>query len=313
MRVVRMLCARLLEGLLSVFLMLLVVFALARAAPGDPAEIRLQAGSVATDSQSISALREELGLDRSLPVQFSAWVRELLGGYAGRSLATDRQVIDELSQRLPWSFAVGVGGVLLGLVSGAALGFAAQLSQSRILEAVTRLAAVFSQAVPAFAFALVLYWLLVVEWHWLRPVSGGTFDKLLGPIVVVAIFSFGSAARVTVSALEQVAATQWFLGERAKGFSREQILWRYGRRYVALALIAIALPEFGWALGGTAVSEAVFGVPGVSIYIIEAAASRDYTVVQIFLLIVLLWLACCQAVVAALLAWLDPRPRNIFG
>lgn len=296
------------QGVALLLLILFASFALVRLMPGDPVDIRLLSGGVGLEPGAVAELRARLGLDKPFWVQFLDWLGGLARLDAGRSLATDRPVLAELAARLPWSVGIGLGGLLLGAGLGVALGYVAACRRSGVADLASRLLAIGAQAVPAFAAAFLVYWLLAIEWGWVRPVGGGVVERLAGPLLVVALFSIGVFARVTIATLEEVERAPWFLAARAKGASRSRALLVHGGPRVALTALAVLLPELGWAIGGTAVTEIVFGVAGLSAFIVEAAAARDHAVVQVYLVAVMLWMACAAGAIGMLRAYVDPRP-----
>jgi peptide/nickel transport system permease protein len=296
------------QGVALLLLVLLASFVLARMMPGDPVDIRLMSGGIGLEPGAAAELRARLGLDQPLWSQFLDWIGGLARLDAGRSLASDRPVLAELAARLPWSVAIGLGGLLLGAALGVALGVLAACRRGGVAGAVSRALAVASQAVPAFAVAFLIYWLIAIEWGLVRPIGGGVVERLAGPVLVVALFAIGVFARVTIATLEEVERQPWFLAARARGLSRERALVVHGGPQVQLAALAVLVPELGWAIGGTAVTEIVFGVPGLSAFVVEAAAARDHAIVQVYVAAVVLWMAAATGLAALARRVLDPRP-----
>jgi len=256
-------------------------FALFRLAPGDPAAIFAHtAGLAGTDIEV--ALRAAWGVDRPLYQQFASWLAGLVQGDLGRSFRDARPVAADFAERLPWSAAIGLGGLLFGLIAALALGFRAALHPGGPADNATRGLAVLAQCLPAFAVGLVILWVFAVEFRLIRPLTGGLAERLLPPMALVALYSAGSLARVTRAAFADVRAAPWFRTALAKGLSPATALWRHGRRHVALTLLAVLTPEVAWVIGGTAVAEIVFGTPGLSERVVAAVAGRDYPVLQAY-------------------------------
>jgi len=299
---------RVLEGVVLLLVVLAGAFLLVRVLPGDPVEIRLQNSMVAGDEATAASMRRSMGLDQPLWVQFVDWIGGLSRLDGGRSLASDRPVLGELAARLPWSFAIGNGGLILGLAIGTFLGYASIYRRRGAASAFSRFLAIASQSIPSFAVAFLVFWLVAIELHWIRPVFGGPIERIAGPILVVALFATAPFARVTYATLSGVQQLPWFTTALAKGLSRGRALVVHGGRPVVITNAAMLVPELGWAVGGTAVSEIVFGVPGLSAYVVEAAASRDYTALQLYLAAILVWLGTAHGCIAMLRSRLDPRP-----
>jgi len=299
---------RFLEGVAFLFVVLAAAFLFVRLLPGDPVQIRLQNSMIAGDDATAAMMRSTLGLDQPLWLQFVDWIGGLSRLDGGRSLASDRPVLAELAARLPWSFSIGNGGLILGVAFGILLGYASCFQRHGIASAFSRVLVIASQSIPSFAVAFLIFWLVAVELQWIRPIFGGPIERIAGPILVVALFATGPFARVTFGTLVAVQASPWFMTALAKGLSRKRALIVHGGRSVIVANGAVLVPELGWAIGGTAVSEIVFGIPGISAYIVEAAASRDYAVLQLYLAAIIVWLGTAHGCISALRSRMDPRP-----
>ena len=282
-------------------------FLMIRVLPGDPAAIMAQARGFAASPALIAEYRAAWGLDRPLAEQFAGWLMHFLSGDWGRSLASGQPVFDEFVRRTPWSLAIGCGGLGLAVLAGFGLGYRAALKPGGLAERATQLLAVIGQSLPAFAVGLVLLWLLAAEWQVLRPLSGGVAERLLLPVLLVALFSLGSISRVARTAFAEAAAAVWMRTALAKGLSPAAALWGHGRRHAALTVLAAVTPELAWVIGGTAVAEVVFGIPGLSDAVVDAVGARDYTVLQAYIALVALWIVATYELARAARRRLDPR------
>jgi peptide/nickel transport system permease protein len=231
-------------------------------------------------------------------------------GDLGRSWASDRPILPELAARLPWSLAIGLGGLALGLAAGFALGLAAA-GGSRIGAAASRAVATAAQTLPAFGVGLLLVWAFAVELGWLRPFTGGLAEMLCLPVLTVAFFVAGPAARIAAASFEDARAAPWFVAARAKGLSEQAVILRHAAPHAALALLAGASPELAWVVGGAAVTEVVFATPGLGVWVVEAVAARDHAVLQVYLALVLGWMAAAHGLVRLARRRLDPRPAAL--
>lgn len=288
---------------------ILAAFLLLRVVPGDPAELRLQRQDLGGARLQVE-MRERLGTDRPLAQQLAGWVKDTLSGDLGRSFASDRPLGPELMRRLPWSFAVGMGGLGLGAMIGIGLGYAGAV-RGGTAELAGRVLAVAGQVVPSFGLAVLLLWMLAGHWQLLRPLTGPPAERLLLPILVVAFFAVGGFARVVSRTLEQVERSPFFVTALTKGLRRGEALRRHGRAHVTLAVLAVLTPQLAWAIGGTAIVELVFGLPGLSAFVVEGLRNRDYPLLQAFLLIAGVWILVARALVGLIVARLDPRPRHV--
>ena len=284
-----------------------VCFCAIHALPGDPVEIFLQHLNVAATPETVAALRASWGLDRPLPVQFANWISSFLLGDWGVSFQTGADIAHDLGRRLPWSAAIGIGGLAIATVIGTVLGFRAALHPGRACDTATRFFAVAGQALPAFAVGLVVLWLLAAELRLIRPFSGSAMTRLVLPIALVAFFSIGGISRLVRSGFVVVSRAAYFRTALAKGLSPATALWRHGRRHTGLVLLAGLAPELAWVVGGTAVAEIVFGVPGVSERVVQAVAARDYAVLQAYVALIAAWMLFVLKVAIWMGHHFDPR------
>ncbi|WP_193743594.1 ABC transporter permease [Tateyamaria sp. ANG-S1] len=282
-------------------------FVLLRLMPGDPIAIFLDQLSVQASPETVAAYRTQWGLDGSLLGQFLRWLLGFLTLDWGVSFETGRAVSEDFAARLPYSAAIGFGGMALAVLGGYGLGFLAALRPHGWADVGSRALVVAGQALPAFAVGLVLLWVLGVQLRWINVFGGGPVERVVLPMLLVAVFSIGSMARITRAGFMDVKASPYFRTALAKGRSTTGALWHHGRASGALALIAALAPELAWIVGGTAVAEIVFAVPGVSERVVQAVNNRDYAILQPYIALVALWVAVVLQAGRALRHALDPR------
>ncbi|MEM9631876.1 MAG: ABC transporter permease [Pseudomonadota bacterium] len=284
-----------------------VSFLLIRLVPGDPIEIYINQVNIRATDELIATYRAAWGLDRSLIEQFLIWLHGFLTLDWGQSFATGQDVVDELQPRLGWSIVIGLGGMASAILLGSGLGFLAALQPGGLADRLSRTLAIGGQALPAFAVGLVVLWFLAAELQLIRPFSGGVIERLVLPVSLVAFFSIGSVSRLVRIGFKEVAQASFMRTALAKGLSPRAALWRHGRRHAAIVLLAGIAPDLAWIIGGTAVAEIVFGVPGLSERIVSAVAERDYPVLQPYIALVALWLLTGLRLTTVLRRVLDPR------
>jgi peptide/nickel transport system permease protein len=293
---------------LLLWLASLVVFVLLRAVPGDPVLIGLFERGMGATPENIAALREFWGFDQPWWAQYAGWMGHLLVGDWGQSLRTGRPVAGELLARLPWSVAIGAGGLGLAAVLSLPLGFLSALRPGGAVDRATRLLTIGAQTVPSFLVAIVLASLISAQLGLLRVYTGTPAERLVLPIVLVAVYSIPRLARVVRSGYLLGAEAPHLTTAMAKGLSTAQALARHAGRPALLALIAALLPQAAWVIGGTAVVEIVFAVPGVSQLVVESVNARDYAVLQVFVMLVATGMVVVHAAAEIARRQLDPRP-----
>lgn len=285
-----------------------VVFALLRAIPGDPVLIALAEGGMAADPATVADWRRSLGLNGTWTAQYLDWLGALLRGDWGLSLRTRRPVALELADRFGWSCAIGVGGVALAAVLAMPLGRRAALHAGGALDVTSRALAVALQSVPAFALAIGVVALAAAFPGTLRLYTGGVLERIAAPTLLVFLYALSPLVRVVRRAYLEESTRPHLRAAEAKGLSRADALRRHGGRAALLALLAALPPMATWAVGGTAVVEIVFGIPGISQLVVDSVGARDHAVLQVFVMLVAIAMVVVHAAVDLLRGRLDPRP-----
>lgn len=274
--------------------------------PSDPVMIAIRAWNLPVDETTISALRAEWGLDRPFPARYLSWLADFVTGDWGRSFRTGEPVLDEFSSRLPLSLGIGLGGLTLAAIAAIPLGFAAALKPDGVADRLSRLLAITVQAVPAFWLGLVLIWVLGVQLRLISPFSAG-IDVIALAVGLVALHSTGMLARVYRRDLIEQTMQPYYRTALAKGLTRRQALWRHGHRSALYALLSAMRSEAGWAIGTTAALEVLFGLPGVSQFLVQSISARDHSVLLAYIMVVAGWMLAMNAGVELAMRRLDPR------
>ncbi|MCC7049710.1 MAG: ABC transporter permease [Alphaproteobacteria bacterium] len=288
----------------------LLAFATLRAMPGDPVEIALVAWNVAATPETIGALRRQWGLDQPLAGQYLSWLGRFVLGDWGVSFRTGRPILREMLERLPISAALGFGSLAIASLLAVPLGFLAALKPRGLADHLSRAINVLTQSVPAFWLGLVLLWFLGVKLQLLRPFSGEPATRLAAPILLLAFYSLGPLSRVYRTELLAASREPYFVTARAKGLGMARALWSHGHRAALFAMVAAMAPEFAWVVGGTAVTEVVFALPGVSLFLVQSIGARDYFVLQAYLVAIGVWMLLARTAIEAALRGLEPRLRR---
>lgn len=274
--------------------------------PSDPVMIAIRAWNLPPDPATIAALRGEWGLDLPMPERYLRWLSGFVSGDWGRSFRTGEPVLEEFMARLPLSLSLGLGGLSLAALLAVPIGFLAALKPDGLADRLSRMLAVTVQAVPAFWLGLLAIWLLGVQLQIIRPFSGGP-SILVIAAMLIATQSTGMLARVYRRDLLGQAAEPHFRTALAKGLSRRQALWRHGHRSALYAMLSAVRSEAGWAIGTTATLEVLFGLPGVSQFLVASISARDYHVLLAYVMTVAVWMVAMNGAIALALHRLDPR------
>jgi peptide/nickel transport system permease protein len=310
---------RLLNMLPTLFLVSLGVFALVRWLPSDPA--RLLAGideSGAIDPALYARVKQELGLDRPLPVQYLSWIGGVARGQWGKSYLSGMEVLPQIVDRLRFTVQLAIAAWLFGLLLGIPLGTISAVKRNSAVDMTVTAFAVSGVAIPHFWMGMMLIVLFAVWLGWL-PYGGYTTSLLESPLewlrhmaLPTFVLGTGLAAilmRQTRAALLEVLREQYILTARAKGLQEARVIWGHAMKNSLLPVVTIASLQFGTLIGGTVVTETVFTLPGLGKFVVDAVLRRDYLVVQMGLLVLTVAVLLSNFAADLLYSYLDPRVR----
>lgn len=299
--------------LMVLFIGSIAVWVMIYAIPGSP-ELAI-AGPDATAEQ-LAAVRERLGLDRPLPVQYLSWVGAALTGDLGYSLASRKPVTELLSQRIPATFQLVVFSILIGLAIALPAGtFAAWRPRSLGAKAATVYQVVLL-AFPSFWLGIILIWLFGLHFRLLPTISNyvpvtsdpvAAFRNTLLPALTLGLFMAAVLVRFVRAAVSEELGKPYIRAIRAKGAGEVSILMNHALRNAALPIVTIVGLQLGAFIGGAVVTESIFNYPGIGRLVFVAVTNRDYPVVQGVLMFVVLSFALINMAVDLVYAGLDPR------
>ena len=288
----------------------LVVLILIDITPGDPARMKL--GAQATEEQ-VAALREELGLNDSLPVRYGRFIWNVLHGEFGTSLMTKRPVVEEMLQRFPYTLLLVTFGLILSIIFGIPLGVYAATHQYSWKDNGAMFISLFCVSMPSFWFALLLIRQFSVKLRWL-PLSGVKDPAgWVLPCIAMALGLIAILARQTRSNLLEVIRQDYITTARAKGLPEGKVIYRHALKNALIPIIMIIGGIFGALLGGAVISEVIFSIPGLGQYTLTALNNRDYPVIQSSVLILSTMFAVVILIVDVVFAFVDPRIRSQYS
>ncbi|MBR3192510.1 ABC transporter permease [Bosea sp. (in: a-proteobacteria)] len=305
---------RILLAIPTLFVMLTAIFVLVRLVPGDAASVIL--GDQAS-AASLAALREKLGLDQPVHVQYLAFLGKILTGDFGQSLSSGRSVIREVLLVLPSTIELTVAAIAIGLLFGLPLGVAAVLSRNGWVDYVSRVVSLVGLSFPAFVSGILMLIVFAIQLNWF-PVLGNTSGSgslsermraLALPALNLGIIMTAYVMRVTRAAMLGVLTEDYIRTARAKGVGPGQLVVTHALRNGLIPIITVVGLYFGTLIGNSVLTEIIFNRPGLGKLIIGALNARDYTLLQGLMII----FAICVIVVNTLtdLAYglVDPRVK----
>ncbi len=315
----------------------LFTFLLIRLIPGDPAVVML--GEHASDPAALQQMREEMGLNHPVPIQYGMFLVKAVQGDLGRSLRTEKPVMEDMLAHFPATLELALGGMVFALLIGLCSGTLAGFSRSRVVDTVSMVLALIGVSVPIFWLGLQLISWFSVALPWF-PISGrtntlisaeqpavrtgmltldsilaGRFDSLMDalrhlvlPSVTLGLIMSAMIARMTRSSIRDVLEQPYIHAARARGISGRR-LFHHAFSNALIPVITVIGLQLGALLSGAVITESIFAWPGMGTYLVESISSRDYPAVQGAVLALAILFVLTNLTVDIVCAVADPRVR----
>lgn len=289
-----------------IFGVLLLTFLLVHLVPGDPVEVMLGESASVADRDALCA---DLGLNQSLPSQFSSYLNKLAHLDLGQSIHTKQPIVELIKTRYPATLKLAVLSLLIGLTIGIPLGVYAALKVGHWQDIVVTIISVRLSAMPAFWLGPILMLVFAVWLGWL-PVSG--MDARSSIVLPAVTLGFGLSAiltRMTRTSLLEVLNDDYIRTARAKGLSERTVVVRHALRAALLPIITIVGLQMGSLLAGTVITETIFSWDGIGRLLVESIEKRDYPVTQACVLVIALSYVLVNLLTDVLYLFADPRVK----
>ncbi|ECB7522775.1 glutathione ABC transporter permease GsiC [Salmonella enterica subsp. enterica serovar Javiana] len=297
---------RLLGLIPTLLIVAVLVFLFVHLLPGDPA--RLIAGPEA-DAQVIALVRQQLGLDQPLHVQFWRYITHVLQGDFGTSMVSRRPVSEEIASRFLPTLWLTITSMIWAVLFGMAIGIAAAVWRNRWPDRVGMTLAVTGISFPAFALGMLLMQIFSVDLGWLPTVGADSWQHYILPSLTLGAAVASVMARFTRSSFVDVLSEDYMRTARAKGVSETWVVLKHGLRNAMIPVITMMGLQFGFLLGGSIVVEKVFNWPGLGRLLVDSVDMRDYPVIQAEVLLFSLEFILINLVVDVLYAAINPAIR----
>lgn len=306
---------RLISMIPAIFVVSVVIFMIIHLTPGDPAAVML--GDQA-DPEAIEALRESLGLNDPLPLQYLRWVSDVLHGNLGQSLYSDQTMIQMLVDHMGPTFSLTLYALAISLTVAVPLGVIAARRRGSLADNAISVFSMIGISLPSFLLGLLLMLVLAVTLKWL-PVAGyktvsdagiATHLKYLTmPAIALGFMEAGLILRMTRSSMLEVLGSDYIRMAKAKGERNGAIVMKHAFKNALIPIVTSVGQTFMGLLSGATVVESIFNIPGMGKMILTAVQQRDYEVVQAVVLFVsMINIVICLAV-DLVYAAIDPRVR----
>ena len=314
----RFLLRRLTRSLVVLLLVSLLAFLALRLSPGDPALLLMgpQAGR-AGNEEKLEALREKMGLNEPIYVQYGIWISDMVQGDFGESNRSGREVLPVVLSRIPATAALVAASLAISIPISILLGIFAASRPDGFVDRLVRGGTTILLAIPGFWFGILLLVVFAVKLKWL-PASGyappgeglGEFFRHLAlPSITLATFLVGIFTRFVYSETADVLQEDHVRTARAMGVPERQVLFKYAARNSLLPLVTVVGVEMGALIGGAVLVEQVFGWAGIGQLILQGVLDRDYQIVQGAVILVTLAVLVFNLVTDVVYRMVDPRVK----
>ncbi len=314
----RYLVSRLLLIIPTVIIISFAIFLIFRLLPGDVAlNILSDDGRKTVDPVEYQELRDELGLNDPLMVQYGGWLWDLVRLDGGTSLVTRSSVFSDLRRTLPITLELAVLSIAIGVGIAVPVGVIGAINQNGVWDLSGRFFTTIGLAMPSFLAGALLLLLLVNQFSWIPPLEFTPFfedpvanlQQMIFPALVLGFASSAVLARITRSSMLEVLRQDYVRTARAKGLPPGLVVRRHSLRNALLPLVTLAGLEVGFLLGGSIIVERIFVLPGIGFQLLKAIEVRDWVTVQTIVTIFALSILPLNVALDLLYGWLDPRIR----
>lgn len=292
---------------LVVFVISLIIFFSIRLT-GDPVSVMFSAGE--PSKEAIEAVRENLGLNESLPVQYGIFLKGILTFDFGESFRSGMPVATLIFERMWATLALALGGMIVAILIAFPVGILSAVRRGSGVDFFGRIFSLIGISFPNFWLGIMLILVFAVHLKWL-PASGfESFSHLILPSVTLGLILSGILARLVRSSMLEVLNQQYISTARSKGISNWSVIIKHGFRNALLPTVTFLGLQFGSLLGGTVIVEQVFSWPGIGTLIVDAINQRDYPVIQGGVIFLALIMVVVNLLVDLSYTLIDPRIKT---
>lgn len=303
---------RLIQAVVVIWLVSIIAFSLLHIIPGDPVLNIL--GDHVTQEQ-IDTMRQELGLDQPLPVQYVSWLNNVIHGDLGQSIIYNESVNDMIATRLPITLHIGLLALALSILIGIPLGIISAVRRGKVEDIVVSVFAYIGMAAPVFWLGILGIYVFALKLQWL-PVQGYTSPsedlwlntkQVIMPAILLAVIPIASLSRQTRSAMLEVLQQNYMRTARSKGLSEQTVVTRHALKNAIIPVVTLLGVQARSLVGGAVLVETVFNIPGMGRLLVNGVFSKDIVVVQAIILAVGITVALSNLIVDISYGYLDPR------
>ncbi len=286
-----------------------LTFLMLQLIPGDPvAAMFINQGGAS--AEQLDTIREDLGLNDSIPVQYINYMRNLLQGDLGTSIRTKQPVADMIATNLPSTIKLTLASMAVAMLLGVLLGVIAAIKRGSVIDSIVMFISLAGVSMPSFWLGLLLISLFAIRLNWLPIIGGNDLKGLILPAVALGFAAAATIARMVRSSLLEVLSEHYIVTARAKGLTERGVIVRHAMRNATIPVLTVVGLQFGSLLAGAVIIEQVFARQGIGRMLVTALQSRDFPVAQGGVLFVATVYVLMNLLVDLLYGVVDPRIRT---
>lgn len=288
----------------------LISFSLIHLAPGDPAVVILRAGGVQQiTEEALAQVRQEMGLDDPFLVQYVRWMGRVLQMDFGKSVRTGTPVAELLLTRLPATLQLSGVGMAIALLISVPLGIITAVKQHSLVDQIGRFFAFMGASMPSFWLSLLLIYWFAVLLGWLPALGYGEPKHVVLPAIALSLGIAPTYARLLRSSMIEILNQQYIIVARSKGLKERIVVLKHALRNALIPFVTVFGISLAHLVSGAVVIETIFSWPGIGKLIVDAILTRDYFIVQAFVLISATAFVLINLLVDLSYVVIDPRIR----
>ena len=296
------------QSILIIIGVITVTFSLLYIVPGDPARMLL---GQRADVESVEAVREELGLNKPLYVQYFNFLEKALHGDLGRSYSTNREVVKTILDKLPATALLACSAMFISAILGVLIGVISSVKPYSFTDNAAMVFAHFGIAIPQFVIALIMALIFgsILKWF---PISGYInqgWQYLILPMVTLALRPLSIIARVTRSSMMEVMNKDYIRTAKAKGLNKNVVIFKHSLRNALNPVVTTLSASLAATLGGQFFIEYIFNWPGIGLLAVDSILKLDFPMVQGTVLFAAIVFVVINFLVDIIYAWLDPKVK----
>ena len=308
---------RLWLGVITAFLVSLIVFFIMRIAPGDVVDVILGGEDSFYSEETAELLRQQLGLNRPLPVQYLSWMNDFVTLRWGNSLVDSKPIWTEVRRKLPLTIELSIITLVISIVLGIPAGIFMALKQDGPVDYIIRIVSLLGLSIPNFWIATMVILGGMIYFNWSPRLEYVSFFEhpinnlgmFFWPAFALGTSSMATKARMMRSTMLEVLRQDYIRTAHAKGLRYWVVVYRHAMKNAMLPVVTIIGIQIAGILGGSVILESIFMLPGIGQYLIYSLSRWDYPVVQTLILFFAIWIVLTNLVVDLTYGWLDPRIR----